>query len=80
MLDDLNARENELLVDRADHTVPAGTRAITEELLSNGWGNLSIERQRIIARKVLRTVVIQPAQIRGGRFDAVRAEPVFYAA
>jgi hypothetical protein len=33
-----------------------------------------------IARKVLRTVVIQPAQIRGGRFDAVRAEPVFHAA
>ncbi|MCX4453197.1 hypothetical protein OG585_10745 [Streptomyces sp. NBC_01340] len=80
MLGDLNARKNELLVDRADHTVPTGTRAITEELLSNGWGNLSIERQRIIARKVLRTVVIQPAQIRSGRFDAVRAEPVFYAA
>jgi len=64
----------------ADHTVPAGTRAITEELLSNGWGNLSIERQRIIARNVLRAVAIHPAKSRGGRFDAARAEPVFYTA
>ncbi|MFC4501719.1 MULTISPECIES: recombinase family protein [Streptomyces] len=78
-LDDLNGRKNELLVDKADHTVPAGTRSITEELLSSGWGNLSIERQRIIVRKVLRAVVIHPAKSRGGRFDPARAEPVFQA-
>ncbi|MFC9231320.1 recombinase family protein [Streptomyces decoyicus] len=79
-LDDLNARKNELLADRAYHSVPAGTRSITEELLSNGWENLSIERQRIIVRKVLRAVVIHPAKSRGGRFDPARAEPVFHAA
>jgi hypothetical protein len=48
--------------------------------LACGWGNLSIERQRIIARKVLRTVVIQPAQKPRRPVDAVRTEPVFYAA
>ncbi|MFF9653044.1 recombinase family protein [Streptomyces sp. NPDC014622] len=78
-LDDLNARRNELLADRAYHTVPAGARSITEELLSNGWENLSIERQRIIARKVLRAVVIHPAKSRGGRFNPDRVEPVFIA-
>ncbi|MCY0941882.1 recombinase family protein [Streptomyces antarcticus] len=77
-LDDLNARKNELLADRAYHTVPAGTRSITEELLTNGWGNLSIERQRIIVRKVLRAVIIHPAKSRGGRFDPARVEPVFH--
>ncbi|MEU3825190.1 recombinase family protein [Streptomyces sp. NPDC029080] len=79
-LDDLNARKNELLADKAYHAVPAGTRSITEELLSSGWENLSIERQRIIVRKVLRAVVIHPAKSRGGRFDPARAEPVFHAA
>ncbi|MFF3417998.1 recombinase family protein [Streptomyces sp. NPDC002698] len=75
-LDDLNARRNELLADRAFHTVPAGERAITEELLSNGWKGLSIERQRIIIRMVTPAVVIHPAKSRGGRFDAGRVEPV----
>ncbi|MEU7472359.1 recombinase family protein [Streptomyces sp. NPDC044984] len=79
-LDDLNARKNELLVDKADHMVPAGTRSITEELLANGWENLSIERQRIIVRKVLRAVLIHPAKSRGGRFDPARVEPVFHTA
>lgn len=79
-LDDLNARKNELLADRAYHSVPAGTRSISKELLSKGWGNLSIERQRIIVRKVLRAVIIHPAKSRGGRFDAERAEPVFHLA
>lgn len=77
-LDDLNAQKNELLADRAYHSVPAGTRSITEELLSSGWENLSIERQRIIVRKVLRAVVIHPAKSRGGRFDPSRVEPVFH--
>ncbi|MFI5865877.1 recombinase family protein [Streptomyces sp. NPDC051546] len=76
-LDDLNARKNDLLADRAYHSVPAGTRSITEELLTNGWKNLSIERQRIIVRKVLRALIIHPAKSRGGRFDPERAEPVF---
>ncbi|MFI9779732.1 hypothetical protein ACIHCV_34410 [Streptomyces sp. NPDC051956] len=79
-LDDLNARKNELLADRAYHSVPAGTRSITEELLTNGWENPSIERQRIIVRKVLRAVIVHPAKSRGGRFDPARAEPVFLAA
>ncbi|MFE9455945.1 recombinase family protein [Streptomyces californicus] len=79
-LDDLNARKNELLADRAYHSVPAGTRSITEELLTNGWENLSIERQRIIVRKVLRAVVVYPAKHRGGRFAPERVEPVFHAA
>lgn len=79
-LDDLNARKNELLADRAYHSVPVGTRSITEELLTNGWENLSIERQRIIVRKVLRAVLIHPAKSRGGRFDPARVEPVFLAA
>lgn len=79
-LDDLNARKNELLADREYHSVPAGTRSITEELLSNGWGNLPIERQRLIVRKVLRAVIIHPAKSRGGRFDPARAEPVFHPA
>ncbi|GAA4104347.1 recombinase family protein [Streptomyces hundungensis] len=79
-LDDLNARKNELLADRASHSVPAGTRAITEELLTNGWENLSVERQRLIIRKVLRAVIIHPAKSRGGRFDPARVEPVFLAA
>lgn len=79
-LDDLNARKNELLADRAYHSVPAGTRSITQELLSHGWENLSIERQRIIVRKVLRAVLIHPAKSRGGRFDPARVEPVFHTA
>ncbi|MFE0773878.1 recombinase family protein [Streptomyces sp. NPDC058861] len=79
-LDDLNARKNELLADKAYHSVPAGTRSITEELLTNGWENLSIERQRSIIRKVLRAVIIHPAKSRGGRFDPARVEPVFLAA
>ncbi|MFK0231250.1 recombinase family protein [Streptomyces sp. NPDC090303] len=79
-LDDLNARKNELLADKAYHAVPAGTRSITEELLTNGWNNLSVERQRIIIRKVLRAVIIHPAKSRGGRFDPARVEPVFVAA
>ncbi|WP_142216357.1 hypothetical protein [Streptomyces sp. SLBN-118] len=79
-LDDLNARKNELLADRVYHTVPVGTRSITEELLTKGWENLSIERQRIIVRKVLRAVIIHPAKSRGGRFDPARAEPVFLTA
>ncbi|MEV5737241.1 recombinase family protein [Streptomyces sp. NPDC052292] len=79
-LDDLNARKNELLADRAYHSVPAGTRSITQELLSHGWGNLSIERQRIIVRNVLRAALIHPAKSRGGRFDPDRVEPVFHTA
>lgn len=79
-LDDLNGRRNELLADRAYRAVPAGTRSITEELLTSGWGAISIERQRIIVRKVLRAVVIHPAKSRGARFDAARAEPVFHSA
>ncbi|MFJ5528222.1 hypothetical protein [Streptomyces sp. NPDC093261] len=79
-LDDLNARKNELPADRAYHAVPAGTRSITQELLSRGWQNLSIERQRIIVRKVLRAALIHPAESRGGRFDPARVEPVFHTA
>ncbi|MFB9738398.1 recombinase family protein [Streptomyces sp. NPDC057386] len=77
-LDDLNERKNELLADRAVHDVPAGARAITEELLATGWAGLSIERQRAIVRKVLRAVVVHPAKGRGGRFDPARVEPVFH--
>ncbi|WP_030386496.1 recombinase family protein [Streptomyces sp. NRRL S-241] len=76
-LDDLTARRNDLLTSKALHSVPAGTRAITEELLTHGWAGLSIERQRTIVRKVLKAVVIHPAASRGGRFDPSRAEPVF---
>lgn len=78
-LDDLNARKNELLAERAVSVVPAGVRSISDELLAGGWENLSIERQRIIIRKVLRAVLIHPAKSRGGRFDPERAEPVFHA-
>ncbi|WAX80738.1 hypothetical protein [Streptomyces sp. KMM 9044] len=77
-LHDLNARKNELLVDKADHAVPAGTRSITEELPANGWENLPTERQRIVVRKVLRAALIRPAESREGRFDPARVEPVFH--
>ncbi|MFE2991384.1 zinc ribbon domain-containing protein [Streptomyces sp. NPDC059262] len=76
--DDLIERKNELLVENATHGVPAGTRAITEELLATGRDGLSIERQRLIVRKVLRAVMIHPAKSRGGRFDPTRVEPVFH--
>jgi site-specific DNA recombinase len=75
----LNARKNGLLAQRAYHSVPAGTRSISGELLEEGWENLSIERQRITARKVLQAVVIHPAKSRGGRFAPARAEPVLSA-
>ncbi|MFB7713682.1 recombinase zinc beta ribbon domain-containing protein [Streptomyces sp. NPDC056105] len=64
--DDLIERKNKLLVQQATHFVPAGTRAITEELLATGWDGLSIERQRKIIRKVLRAVMIHPAKSPGG--------------
>ncbi|MGY0066502.1 hypothetical protein ACWZEH_06670 [Streptomyces sp. QTS137] len=60
--------------------VKAGTRSITEELLANGRENLSIERQWIVVRKVLRAALIRPAGSRGGRFDPARVEPVFHTA
>ncbi|MFI1417765.1 hypothetical protein ACH4VX_07180 [Streptomyces sp. NPDC020731] len=60
--------------------VKAGTRSTTEELLASGWENLSIERQRIIVRKVLRAVLIHPARSRGGRSDPARVEPVSHTA
>ncbi|QCX75688.1 hypothetical protein C9F11_10025 [Streptomyces sp. YIM 121038] len=77
-LDDLKAQKNELLADRAVHVIPSGTRAISQELLAKGWEGLSIERQRLIVRKVLRAVIVYPAKSRGGRFDPSRVEPVFH--
>jgi hypothetical protein len=78
-LDELEAQKMELKADRAVHTATPPIRAITPELLKSGWEGLSVERQRIIVRAVLKAVIIHPARDgkRGGAFDPMRVEPVF---
>jgi DNA invertase Pin-like site-specific DNA recombinase len=78
-LDELEAQKMELKADRAVHTATPPIRVITPELLKSGWEGLSVERQRIIVRSVLKAVIIHPARDgkRGGAFDPMRVEPVF---
>lgn len=78
-LDELEARRSDLKAERAYHTASPAVRTITPELLKKGWAGLSVERQRIIIRTVLKAVIIHPARDgkRGGAFDPTRVEPVF---
>lgn len=78
-LDELEAQRTELKAERAFHTATPAIRVITPELMKNGWEGLSIERQRIIIRSVLKAVIIHPARDgkKGGPFDPSRVEPVF---
>ncbi|AWN05230.1 integrase [Streptomyces phage Ibantik] len=78
-LDDLESRRTQLKAERAFHTATPAIRVITPELLKNGWEGLSVERQRIIIRSVLKAVIIHPARDgkKGGPFDPARVEPVF---
>lgn len=78
-LDDLESQRTQLKAERAFHTATPAIRVITPELLKNGWEGLSVERQRIIIRSVLKAVIIHPARDgkKGGPFDPARVEPVF---
>ncbi|MGW3323922.1 recombinase family protein [Streptomyces virginiae] len=78
-LDELEAQHMALKADRAVSTATPPIRAITPELMKSGWEGLSVERQRIIVRSVLKAVIIHPARdgMRGGAFDPARVEPVF---
>jgi DNA invertase Pin-like site-specific DNA recombinase len=78
-LDELEVQRTALKAERAFHTATPAIRVITPELLKNGWEGLSVERQRIIIRSVLKAVIIHPARDgkKGGPFDPSRVEPVF---
>jgi DNA invertase Pin-like site-specific DNA recombinase len=77
-LDELQARRDNLKAEKAYATSTPAVRTITAELLKKGWGGISIERQRIIIRRVLKAVIIHPSEGgRGGAFDPGRVEPVY---
>ncbi|WP_179079972.1 recombinase family protein [Streptomyces rectiverticillatus] len=77
-LDDLEGRRTQLKAERAVKTYTPAIRTITPELLKAGWDGISIERQRVIIRSVLKAVIIHPSEGgRGGKFDPSRVEPVF---
>lgn len=77
-LDQLEGEKKDLRALRA-YSAPAAVRAVTPELLRDGWEGMSIERQRIVIRSVLTAVVVYPARDgkKGGPFDRKRIEPVF---
>jgi hypothetical protein len=79
-LDDLEAERKDLRALRS-YSAPAAVRAVTPELLKDGWDGMSIERQRVVIRSVLRAVIVHPAREgkKGGAFDPKRIEPVFAA-
>lgn len=78
-LDELESQRTQLKAERAFHTTAPAVRVITPELLKKGWDGLTIERQRIVIRSVLKAIIVHPARDgkKGGPFDPSRIEPVF---
>jgi DNA invertase Pin-like site-specific DNA recombinase len=77
--DSLETEKKDLRALRA-YSAPAAVRAVTPELLRDGWEGLSLERQRTVIRSVLQAVIVHPARDgkKGGSFDPNRIEPVFF--
>lgn len=78
-LDELETEKKDLRALRA-YSAPAAVRAVTPELLRAGWEGMSVERQRVVIRSILKAVIVHPARDgkKGGAFDRARIEPVFH--
>ncbi|MET7984528.1 recombinase family protein [Streptomyces sp. NPDC005281] len=77
MLDDLEGKIEKLRGERALYQATRPNLAPSLDALKDGWGQLSIERQRDVIRSVLRSVLVGPTSKRGAGVDLSRLTPVF---
>ncbi|MGW5773072.1 recombinase family protein [Streptomyces longwoodensis] len=77
LLDDLEGKIEKLRGERALHEATRPSLAPSLDALKDGWGQLSIERQRDVIRSVLRSVLVAPTTRRGAGIDLSRLTPVF---
>lgn len=77
LLDDLEGKIEKLRGERALHQATRPSLAPSLDALKDGWGQLSVERQRDVIRSVLRSVLVGPTTKRGAGIDLSRLTPVF---
>jgi DNA invertase Pin-like site-specific DNA recombinase len=77
LLDDLEAKVDTLRGERALHQATRPDLKPSLDALKDGWGKLSVERQRDTIRSVLRSVLVNPTTRRGAGIDLSRLTPVF---
>lgn len=77
MLDDLEGKLEKLRGERALYRATRPSLAPSLDALKDGWGQLSIERQRDVIRSVLLSVLVAPTRRRGAGIDLSRLTPVF---
>ncbi|MFE6226865.1 recombinase family protein [Streptomyces sp. NPDC057854] len=77
MLDDLEAKIDKLRGEKSLHCETKPTIKPSLDALKDGWGQLSIERQRGTIKSVLVSVLVNKTAKRGSGMDLSRLVPVF---
>ncbi|MFF1450134.1 recombinase family protein [Streptomyces sp. NPDC058274] len=77
LLDDLEGKIEKLRGERALFQATRPSLAPSLDAMKDGWGQLSIERQRDVVRSVLRSVLVATTRKRGAGIDLERLTPVF---